>query len=58
MTQLKHLLLTQKKKVEEAVQKALPKTGVREQKSGVGVIGALLSALASGLAFIFKKKQA
>lgn len=47
-----------KKKVEEAVQKALPKTGVREQKSGVGVIGALLAALASGLAFIFKKKQA
>lgn len=47
-----------KKKVEEAVQKALPKTGVREQKSGVGVIGALLAALASGLAFVFKKKQA
>lgn len=45
-----------KKQVDEAVQQALPKTGVREQRSSVGIVGVALTALASGLAFVFKKK--
>lgn len=45
-----------KKKVDEAVQQALPKTGVHEQRSGVGIVGIALTALASGLGLIFKKK--
>lgn len=49
-------VLEAKKQVDEAVQQALPKTGVRENKSSVSVIGVLLATLASGLAFVFKKK--
>lgn len=49
-------VLEAKKQVDEAVQQVLPKTGVRENKSSVSVIGVLLATLASGLAFVFKKK--
>ncbi|MGR8861874.1 serine-rich aggregation substance UasX [Leuconostoc citreum] len=45
-----------KKKVDDAVLKALPKTGVRQKQSSVSVLGITLTALASGLAFVFKKK--
>ena len=45
-----------KKKVDDAVLKALPKTGVRQKQSSVSVLGIALTALASGLAFVFKKK--
>ncbi|MGY3701247.1 serine-rich aggregation substance UasX [Leuconostoc gelidum] len=45
-----------KKQVDEAVQKALPKTGIREKQSSVSVLGLALGALVSGLAFVFKKK--
>ncbi|GDZ82881.1 hypothetical protein LCIT_01230 [Leuconostoc citreum] len=45
-----------KKQVDDAVLKALPKTGVRQKQSSVSVLGVALTALASGLAFVFKKK--
>ncbi|MGR8823264.1 serine-rich aggregation substance UasX [Leuconostoc citreum] len=45
-----------KKKVDEAVQKALPKTGVEKKQSSIGLVGVALTALVSGLAFVFKKK--
>ncbi|WP_141563000.1 serine-rich aggregation substance UasX, partial [Leuconostoc citreum] len=45
-----------KKKVDEAVKKALPKTGVEKKQSNVGVLGVVLTALGSGLGFVFKKK--
>ncbi|WP_349584389.1 serine-rich aggregation substance UasX [Leuconostoc citreum] len=45
-----------KKQVDDAVIKALPKTGVRQKQSSVSVLGVALTALASGLAFVFKKK--
>ncbi|MGR8827582.1 serine-rich aggregation substance UasX [Leuconostoc citreum] len=45
-----------KKKVDEAVKKALPKTGVEKKQSSAGVLGVMLTALGSGLAFLFKKK--
>ncbi|MBZ5961366.1 serine-rich aggregation substance UasX [Leuconostoc gelidum subsp. gasicomitatum] len=49
-------VIAAKKKVDEAVQKALPKTGIREKQSSVSVLGLALGALVSGLAFVFKKK--
>ncbi|MGR8808817.1 serine-rich aggregation substance UasX [Leuconostoc citreum] len=44
-----------KKKIDEAVKKALPKTHVEKKQSIIGVLGVMLTALGSGVAFMFKK---
>ncbi|WP_349584981.1 serine-rich aggregation substance UasX [Leuconostoc citreum] len=46
-----------KKKVEQAVKEALPKTGVEEKSSSnMGLLATVVSALVGGLGFVFKKK--
>ncbi|MGR8831144.1 serine-rich aggregation substance UasX [Leuconostoc citreum] len=46
-----------KKKVDEAVKKALPKTGVEKKQSSVGIVALLLGGLSVVAGLIFKKKH-